>query len=78
MEVLYDSPSKTNPPYKHKKILFHFSGPRGEIVVGGPLVANGYYNLPEKTAESFYEENGTKWFRTGKAICNYVLYYGVI
>ena len=42
-----------------------FSGPRGEIVVGGPLVANGYYNLPEKTAESFYEENGTKWFRTG-------------
>ncbi len=42
-----------------------FSGPRGEIVVGGPLVANGYYNLPEKTTESFYEEDGTKWFRTG-------------
>ncbi len=44
---------------------YFFSGPRGEIVVGGPLVANGYYNLPEKTAESFYEEDGTKWFRTG-------------
>jgi acyl-CoA synthetase (AMP-forming)/AMP-acid ligase II len=42
-------------------------GPRGEIIVGGPMVANGYYNLTGKTAESFYEENGTKWFRTGES-----------
>jgi acyl-CoA synthetase (AMP-forming)/AMP-acid ligase II len=42
------------------------SGPRGEIVVGGPLVAKGYYELPDKTAESFYEENGVRWFRTGR------------
>ena len=41
-------------------------GPRGEIVVGGLLVSKGYYKLPEKTAESFYVENGTQWFRTGK------------
>ncbi len=55
--------------YGKNAVLLLFLGPRGEIVVGGPLVANGYYNLPEKTAESFYEENGTKWFRTGKALC---------
>lgn len=39
--------------------------PRGEIHVGGKNVAMGYYNDPEKTAEEFYEEDGTRWFRTG-------------
>ena len=39
--------------------------PRGEIVVGGDAIAKGYYQMPEKTKEEFYEENGTRWFRTG-------------
>ncbi|XP_057366617.1 long-chain-fatty-acid--CoA ligase 4-like isoform X3 [Daphnia carinata] len=39
--------------------------PRGEIHVGGPNVAVGYYKQPQKTAEEFYEENGRHWFRTG-------------
>ncbi|KAF0308413.1 Long-chain-fatty-acid--CoA ligase 4 [Amphibalanus amphitrite] len=39
--------------------------PRGEIVIGGENVARGYYKLPEKTAESFFEEYGIRWFRTG-------------
>ena len=39
--------------------------PRGEIHVGGPNVAVGYYKEPEKTKEEFYEENGRHWFRTG-------------
>lgn len=39
--------------------------PRGEIHVGGPNVAVGYYNLHDKTKEDFYEENGRQWFRTG-------------
>jgi len=41
------------------------AGARGEIHIGGPHVAAGYYNMPEKTAEDFYEENGKRWFRTG-------------
>ena len=47
-------------------MIIFIAGPRGEIIVGGPLVAKGYYDLPDKTAESFYEEDGTRWFRTGQ------------
>jgi len=40
-------------------------GPRGEIVIGGDHVSAGYFNMPEKTAEEFYEEDGQQFFRTG-------------
>ena len=40
--------------------------PRGEIVLGGPVVANGYYKMDEETAESFkVDSDGTRWFETG-------------
>jgi long-chain acyl-CoA synthetase len=40
--------------------------PRGEIVIGGDLVALGYYKAPELTAESFYtDSDGMRWFYTG-------------
>ncbi|KAK7049799.1 Long-chain-fatty-acid--CoA ligase 4, partial [Halocaridina rubra] len=39
--------------------------PRGEIIVGGPVVAKGYFNLAEENKASFYEENGIRCFRTG-------------
>lgn len=40
--------------------------PRGEIIIGGDTVAEGYYKMPNETAESFFEdEDGTRWFRTG-------------
>ena len=29
-------------------------GPRGEILLGGPMIASGYYQKPDKTEESFY------------------------
>ncbi|XP_058060499.1 fatty acid CoA ligase Acsl3 isoform X1 [Anopheles bellator] len=44
----------TNKPY-----------PQGEIVVGGTTVSKGYYKLPGKTEEEFFEEDGQRWFRTG-------------
>jgi len=42
-----------------------FGHPRGEIHVGGDIVAQGYYKQPELTARDFYEESGKRWFRTG-------------
>lgn len=37
-------------------------GDDGEIVLRGPLVFSGYWNLPDATEESFYQGG---WFRTG-------------
>lgn len=39
--------------------------PRGEIVIGGVNVSAGYYKLPDKTKEDFFQEDGKQWFRTG-------------
>ncbi len=40
--------------------------PRGEIHVGGDIVATGYFKNEEKTKEEFYDdEDGVRWFRTG-------------
>ena len=40
-------------------------GPRGEIHIGGDNIATGYFDMPEKTAEEFYEKDGKRWFKTG-------------
>lgn len=39
--------------------------PRGEVLIGGDAVAQGYYKLPEQTAQDFFDEGGKRWFRTG-------------
>jgi len=40
--------------------------PRGEIYIGGPNVAQGYYMNKEKTDEEFFtDEEGRRWFKTG-------------
>ena len=39
--------------------------PRGEIHIGGEIVALGYYKLAELTKESFYLFNGVRFFATG-------------
>ncbi|KAF4695178.1 Long-chain-fatty-acid--CoA ligase 3 [Perkinsus olseni] len=35
---------------------------RGEVLIRGPVVTDGYYKLPEKTAEAFRKDG---WFLTG-------------
>ncbi|CAH1133889.1 unnamed protein product [Ceutorhynchus assimilis] len=39
--------------------------PRGEILVGGENVSAGYYKMPDKTDEDFFEADGKRWFKTG-------------
>ena len=41
------------------------SGPCGEIFIGGPMIAQGYYNHYE-TPDFYVDPNdGQKWFQTG-------------
>jgi malonyl-CoA/methylmalonyl-CoA synthetase len=41
-------------------------GNEGELLVRGSNVFSGYWQAPEKTAESFLHDNlGRRWFRTG-------------
>ncbi|WP_134672140.1 long-chain-fatty-acid--CoA ligase [Halorussus marinus] len=37
----------------------------GELVVAGPNVMKGYYDLPEANAEAFTDADGKRWFHTG-------------
>jgi len=39
--------------------------PRGEIIIGGPTVAKGYFKNEKMTEENFFTEGGKRWFRTG-------------
>jgi len=40
--------------------------PRGEVLIGGSNITSGYYKMPEKTDEEYFDdETGTRWFRSG-------------
>lgn len=39
--------------------------PQGEIIIGGDSVSKGYFKLPGKTDEDFFDEDGKRWFKTG-------------
>jgi amino acid adenylation domain-containing protein len=44
-------------------------GQEGELVVAGPGVMDGYWNLPEQTARAFLtDEQGERWYRTGDIV----------
>ena len=49
-------------PWMEMKILDPAADGVGEVCVKGPMVFQGYYNLPEETAKVFTEDG---WFRTG-------------
>jgi acyl-CoA synthetase (AMP-forming)/AMP-acid ligase II len=41
------------------------AGGEGEVVISGPNVTPGYENNPKANADSFFEAEGRRWFRTG-------------
>jgi amino acid adenylation domain-containing protein len=43
-------------------------GEEGELVVWGPGVMIGYWNLPEQNAAAFLEANGKRWYHTGDLV----------
>ena len=44
-------------------------GIEGELLIGGPCVANGYRNMPEATAKSFVTlEDGVRYYRSGDLV----------
>ena len=44
-------------------------GEVGELLIGGPQVTAGYWQMPEKNANAFIERNGSKYYRTGDLVC---------
>jgi len=44
-------------------------GDEGELVVAGPGIMSGYWNLPERNAQAFFDDpDGTRWYRTGDLV----------
>lgn len=45
------------------------SGQEGELIVRGPGVTQGYWNLPERNEVAFHvDESGSKWYKTGDLV----------
>lgn len=43
-------------------------GTMGELLMRGPGVMEGYWNLPERTAAAFITVDGDRWYRTGDLV----------
>jgi acyl-coenzyme A synthetase/AMP-(fatty) acid ligase len=43
-------------------------GTVGELYVGGPTVMHGYWGDPERTAQAFVEQDGSRVYRTGDLV----------
>jgi nonribosomal peptide synthetase protein VioO len=48
-------------------VVEHVTGD-GELLIGGPALADGYGGLPEATAARFVSVNGQRYFRTGDRV----------
>ena len=45
------------------------NGQMGELIAAGPGVMQGYWNLPEKTANAFLvDSSGQRWYKTGDVV----------
>jgi len=44
------------------------AGEEGELIIAGPGVMQGYWKLPERTAEAFIEDGSGRWYRTGDVV----------
>jgi amino acid adenylation domain-containing protein len=63
---------KPCPHYRHRVVDAEGRdvprGQEGELWVAGPGVMMGYWNAPERDAEVFRADSGTRWYRTGDIV----------
>ena len=38
---------------------------RGEVLIGGNTLSDGYFNMDNETKEAYIDRDGEKWFATG-------------
>ena len=80
-EVVLPVPDERSEPYPIGKVCAHLhglvvdadgrpvaKGAEGELVIRGDNLLDGYWNLPERTAEAFLETQGARWYRTGDLV----------
>jgi amino acid adenylation domain-containing protein len=81
-EVPADIPNERTQPFPIGKVCSHLQsrvvdeqgrevsvGQEGELVISGPGVMQGYWNLPERTAKAFLvDPSGQRWYRTGDMV----------
>ncbi|HEX9869471.1 MAG TPA: amino acid adenylation domain-containing protein [Candidatus Tectomicrobia bacterium] len=75
-------PDERTQPYPIGKVCSHCQaivvneqgqavsgGQEGELCIGGPGVMQGYWNLPERTANAFLKDaSGQGWYKTGDIV----------
>jgi amino acid adenylation domain-containing protein len=81
-EIPAQIPAEQTQPFPIGKACSHYktkvvdqqaqevtAGQEGELVVSGPGVMQGYWNLPDRTAVAFLvEPSGQGWYRTGDIV----------
>jgi amino acid adenylation domain-containing protein len=80
-EVVPPVPGERTEPYPIGKVCAHLfglvvdpggrpvaKGGEGELVIRGDNVMDGYWNLPERTADAFLTADGARWYRTGDLV----------
>jgi len=82
LEIPDSIPEERSQPYPIGKVCSHCqaivvdeqgqtvsTGQQGELCIGGPAVMQGYWNLPERTAQAFLiDPSGQRWYKTGDIV----------
>jgi amino acid adenylation domain-containing protein len=81
-EIPREIPEERSKPFPIGKVCSHLQarvvdeqgqtaseGAEGELCISGPGVMQGYWNLPERTAQAFLVDGaGRRWYRTGDIV----------
>ena len=82
-EIPEDIPESQTQPFPIGRACSHYRvgifdeaggvvarGDEGELYASGPAVMDGYWNLPERTANAFHvDAGGRRWYKTGDIVC---------